>query len=275
MPETSGWMVRPIGLVRSPVRDRRQMPPLGVPAAVELFPEYAPGLLRLEKHSHLWVLAWMDGAERDLLQVVPRGVRPEDPDALHGVFAVRSPARPNPIGLTLARILRWEGRRIELSPLDFADGTPVVDLKPYFLSRDVVFSAANAPIGRPADRERLRESLLEQAVNFHGECCAELVLAVRVIEHFRWEMLDRREPLRWRVALPWRRGCLVDAVMGMTRATPGRGNLRPLLGARLRLDYEGVSYDYELRARALRDPAAVLQAPDDELFAVRVSPCPD
>jgi len=216
------------------------------------------------------VLAWMDGAERDLLQVVPRGVRADEPDALHGVFAVRSPARPNPIGLTLARILRWEGTRIELSRLDFCDGTPVVDLKPYFLSRDLVFSAANVPIGKPADRERLREALLEQAVNFHGERCAELALAVRLIEHFRWEMLDQREPEQWRIWVPWRRGCLVDALMGMTRATPGRGNLRALRGPRVRLDHEGLTYDYQLRDVSFWNAAALLQAPDEELFVVHV-----
>lgn len=270
MKEHSGWPIRPIGVVRSAVRERKQMPPLGLPAAVELFPEYADGLLHLEKHSHVWVLAWMDGAERDLLQVVPRGVRPDQPDALHGVFAVRSPARPNPIGMTAARILRIEGARLELLRLDFVDGTPVVDLKPYFVNRDLIFSAANTQIGRPAARENLRESLLEQATNFHGERCGDLALAVRLLEHFRWQMLNCAEPPVYRVAAPWKRPCLLDALMGMTRATPGRGNLALLRGPRVRFEHAGLGYHYQLLVGEARDPDAILQAPDHALFGCRV-----
>lgn len=266
MYEVTSWPLHPIGVVRSQIRERKQMPPLGAPAAVEVSPEYAPGLLRLEKHSHIWVLAWLDGAERDLLQVVPRGVRPEQPDALHGVFAVRSPARPNPIGLTASRILSINGARIELARLDFIDGTPVVDLKPYFASRDLIFAAANVQIGRPASRENLRESLVEQAVNFHGELCGDLALAVRVFEHFRWEVLQMRDPPLWQLAAPWRRGCLLDALMGMTRATPGRGNLRLTRGARIRFEHEATRHEYLLPSQPPPDPAEVLRAPDEGLF---------
>jgi len=269
MDEMSAWPLRPIGIVRSGARERKQMPPLGMPAAVEVFPEYLPGLLHLEKHSHIWVLAWLDGAERDLLQVVPRGVRPEEPGSLHGVFAVRSPARPNPIGLTATRVLSIRGPRIEVARLDFIDGTPVVDLKPYFASRDLIFAAANTQIGRPASRENLRESLVEQAVNFHGELCADLALAVRVFEHFRWEVLGMKDPPLWKVAAPWKRGCLLDALMGMTRASPGRGNLCLVRGPRIRFDHETGIYHYLLASDPPRDAAATLAAQDHELFTLR------
>jgi|YNPNPStandDraft_1061719.scaffolds.fasta_scaffold01703_5 tRNA-Thr(GGU) m(6)t(6)A37 methyltransferase TsaA len=269
MDTMNGWPLRPIGVVRSAVRERSQMPPLGAPAAVELFPEFAAGLLQLEKHSHLWVLAWLDAAQRDLLEVVPRGVRAEDPHALHGVFAVRSPARPNPIGLTASRVLAIQGTRIELARLDFLDGTPVVDLKPYFVSRDAIFAAANTQIGRPASRENLRESLLEQAVNFHGERCADLALAVRVFEHLRWEVLAGVEPAGLEVAAPWKRACLLDALMGMTRATPGRGSLSLLRGPEVRFRIPGAIWRYELLASSGLDAAAVLAAADEELFAPR------
>lgn len=274
MAEEQAWQLRAIGVVRSEVRERKQMPPLGAPAAIELFPEFAPGLWRLEKHSHIWVLAWLHGAERDLLQVVPRGVRAEDPDALHGVFAVRSPVRPNPIGLTAARVVRVEGARIEVARLDFIDGTPVVDLKPYFVSRDLIFSASNVQIGRPASRENLRESLLEQAVNFHGELCADLALAVRVMEHFRWEVLGGSDSDGLRAAAPWERGCLLDALMGMARLSPGRGTLSLLAGDRVRLELRGTVHEYELRARADRDAAAVLAAADEALFELRSRAAP-
>ncbi len=201
------------------------MPPLGARAAVELEPEFAAGLLRIEKHSHIWVLAWLDHAERNVLQVTPRGVSDTGPERLHGVFAVRSPARPNPIGLTLTRVIAIEGTRIECERLDFLDGTPVIDLKPYFVTRDAAMAANNAPIGRPRDREALRESLLLQAVNFHGELCAGLAQAVRAVEEFRVACCELSEPERWDVTVPAGNGCVIDAIMGMTRATSGRGTL--------------------------------------------------
>jgi tRNA-Thr(GGU) m(6)t(6)A37 methyltransferase TsaA len=225
MAEPSGFVLRPIGEVRSPIRRRKEMPPLGAPASVELRPEFLPGLHRLEKHSHLWVLAWLDEAEREVLEVTPRGVSDPGPAGLHGVFAVRSPARPNPIGLTLTRVLAVSGPRIECERLDFLDGTPVIDLKPYFVTRDAAMAANNAPIGRPRSREALLDSLTMQAVNFHGESCPDLGLAVRVVEHFRATRFDLAEPETWEVVAPLARPCVVDALMGMTRATPGRGNL--------------------------------------------------
>jgi tRNA-Thr(GGU) m(6)t(6)A37 methyltransferase TsaA len=269
MTNETGWQLRPIGVVRSEAKERKQLPPLGLPATIELFAEYEPGLLHLEKHTHLWVLVWLHAAERDLLQVVPRGVRAEDPDALHGVFAVRSPVRPNPIGLTLTRIERVEGCRIHVARLDFIDGTPVIDLKPYFVSRDMVYSAANAQIGRPASRENLRESLWEQALNFHGEACAELALAVRIIEHFRWEVLEGRDPARVVVSAPRQRGCLVDGLMGMTRVSLGRRTLDLIEDDSVILEHEGVRHRYDLRPQSGGDAGAVLGADQATLFEWR------
>ncbi len=244
--------LKPIGRVRSPVRDRRQMPRLGAPAAVELFDEFRPGLLRLEKHSHLWVLAWMNEAERDLLQVIPRGIEDESPENLHGVFAVRSPARPNPIGLTLARIVGVNGARIELDRLDFVDGTPVVDLKPYFVARDMIYSASNIQIGRPANREAAREALAAQAVNFHGEFCAELELGVDLYTDFRAEVLDFEEPASLRVTAPADRPHLLDALMGMTRASFGRGTLALGEPGTVRFEHDGRLTCYALSENAYR-----------------------
>ena len=217
--------LRPIGVVRSEIRERKKMLALGAPASVEIFEEFMPGLHRVEKHSHVWVLAWLDG-ERDVLQVTPRGVADRSAAGLHGVFAVRSPARPNPIGLTAARVTGIDGRLIHLDRLDFIDGTEVVDVKPYFVTRDTIFSATNVQIGRSADRMALRESLLMQAAQFHGEICEELELAVGVVERFRAEVLDLNDPPEWRIATPAHRPHVIDAIMGMTRASLGRDSLR-------------------------------------------------
>ncbi|MBS1824324.1 MAG: tRNA (N6-threonylcarbamoyladenosine(37)-N6)-methyltransferase TrmO [Acidobacteria bacterium] len=211
--------LRFIGVVRSEIRDRKAMPALGAPAAVDLFPEFADGLLRIEKHSHLWVMAWlMARPERDVLQVVPRGVDADQQDAMHGVFAVRSPARPNPIGMTAARFLRRDGLRLELDRLDFLDGTPVLDIKPYFVSRDMIFSAGSQQVGRPRSREALRESLLMQAQNYVPEQHSDVALAVRILEHHRVEVTNWREPREWDIEAPLARPYLVDAIAGITHA---------------------------------------------------------
>ncbi|MBI4876711.1 MAG: tRNA (N6-threonylcarbamoyladenosine(37)-N6)-methyltransferase TrmO [Acidobacteria bacterium] len=249
MAEPTEFRLRPIGYVRSAVGERKSMPPLGTIADVELLPEFAAGLLRIEKHSHLWVMAWLDQAEREVLQVTPRGVSDRGPAGLHGVFAVRSPARPNPIGLTLTRILGLDGLRIRCERLDFLDGTPVIDLKPYFVTRDAALAANNAPIGRPLNREALRDALTLQAANFHGELCPDLALAVEAIERFRAEQLELAEPDAWEITVPLAWPCLVDAVMGMTRATPGKGNLHFAVGDEIVIHHGGGRWSYPLTRR--------------------------
>lgn len=222
------------------------MPPFGAPAVIEVLPEYSEGLLRLEKHSHIWVLAWLDQAERDVLQVTPRSVTDPSAEGLHGVFAVRSPVRPNAIGLTAARILGVQGSSIAVDLLDFLDGTPVVDLKPYFVSRDVIFSATNAQIGRPGSREDLEYSLRRQALSFHGESCADLDLAVEIVARFRSDVLGLNEPSQWKIAAPLARPCLIDAIMGMTRVSLGRGSLSFGSDDCVRFEHEGRLYEYNL-----------------------------
>ena len=142
-----------IGVVRNQVASRKEMTTLGVPSSVELLPAYTAGLLWIEKHTHLWVLTWLHTATRDAVQVTPRGIKDQGVEGLHGVFAVRSPTRPNPIGLTAARILRVSGNRIDFDRLDFIDGTPVIDLKPYFASTDAI---AEATIEGRDEPDRIR-----------------------------------------------------------------------------------------------------------------------
>lgn len=255
----------PIGVVRSPIRERKQMPVWGAPASVEVFPEYAAALHRIEKHSHLWVFGWlMQGrAERDVLQVTPRGVADRGPDGLHGVFSVRSPARPNPIGLTAARVLSRDGLMLQFDRLDFLDATPVVDLKPYFITRDLIFSANGQQVGKPRSREDLRESLLVQAVNFHGTLQPEIALAVRIVEHYRFTVHGLDDPGDYRLSVPLQRPILLDGLMGITRATPGRGNLTFTGGDVVVFDDV---YAYRPVAALPATAAEILTAPDDVLF---------
>jgi len=262
----------PVGIVRSGIVDRQSMPPLGAPARVEIYPQFEDGLLRFEKHSHIWVMAWLDAGERGVLQVKPRGMRGDGPETMHGVFAVRSPARPNPIGLTAARVTRTEGRLIHVDRLDFLDGTAVLDIKPYFVSRDCIFSATNIQIGKPASREAMRESLLMQAANFCGAANPDVALAVRILEHFRAVYWDLDEPELLAVIVPEGRPWVLNAVMGMTRLTTCSGRLgtRPsnsvFLAARQGQPIWAATYHL---AMPLPDSAEeVLAWADDRLFHV-------
>jgi tRNA-Thr(GGU) m(6)t(6)A37 methyltransferase TsaA len=127
--------MRPIGLVRSPYADRSQIPKgpgaehraLGT---LELRPELEQGLQDIDGFSHLFVLWVFDRAEGfDLVARVPL-----DEEVPHGVFASRSPRRPNPIGLTVVELLGREGPRLRVRGLDMLDGTPILDVKPYLSS---------------------------------------------------------------------------------------------------------------------------------------------
>ena len=107
-------------------------------ARIVLQPEYQDGLLGLEQFSHVWVIWWFDRndtpEQRQILQVHPRANR-QNP--LAGVFATRAPVRPNPVALTLCRIVALEGNVLEVDGIDAFEGTPVIDLKPYIPSESV------------------------------------------------------------------------------------------------------------------------------------------
>lgn len=125
------FTMRPVGFIRSQYTDTSQVPK-GCGAKheaegfVEMLEEFEEGLLDVEGFSHLFVIWVFDRAEGFELQgVPPTDTRP------HGVFATRSPRRPNPLGLTVVRLLGREGRRLKVAGLDMLDGTPVLDLKPY------------------------------------------------------------------------------------------------------------------------------------------------
>jgi tRNA-Thr(GGU) m(6)t(6)A37 methyltransferase TsaA len=100
---------------------------------VELDPRYAAGLADLGLYSHAILLYWMDGARRDLVRQVPAHLgRPR------GTFALRSPARPNPIALAVVELIAIDGASLMVRKVDCVDGTPLIDIKPYFASTDSI-----------------------------------------------------------------------------------------------------------------------------------------
>jgi tRNA-Thr(GGU) m(6)t(6)A37 methyltransferase TsaA len=100
-------------------------------------PRWVEGLSGLETVSHVVVLYWMDRARRDLVLQAPRHYAER-----RGTFALRSPVRPNPIAVSVARLVRIEGNVLTVVGLDCLDDTPLLDLKPYFASTDSVPDAA-------------------------------------------------------------------------------------------------------------------------------------
>jgi tRNA-Thr(GGU) m(6)t(6)A37 methyltransferase TsaA len=125
------FQLSPIGIVRSSLKDIHDCPcqeSEGAPGAwIEIEPQYAEALDGLEVGNEIMVMTWMHLADRSRLKVHPRGNR-ENP--MKGVFATRSPHRPNPIGLHRTRITAFESPfRIKVEFLEVIDNTPVVDIK--------------------------------------------------------------------------------------------------------------------------------------------------
>lgn len=129
-----------IGRIRTPFATRADCPKNGreseAEAVIELDPRYAAGLLDIERCSHLIVLYWMDEARRDLMRQMPKHLGRQ-----RGTFALRSPARPNPIALSVVELLEVEGNRLIIRRIDCRDGTPLIDIKPYYASTDSVADA--------------------------------------------------------------------------------------------------------------------------------------
>jgi tRNA-Thr(GGU) m(6)t(6)A37 methyltransferase TsaA len=131
------YTVEPIGFVHSELNRLEDAPRQGDEGApeawIELHPFAVGGLAGMQPGDELLLLTWFHLAERDVLQVHPRGDlhRP-----LAGVFSTRSPHRPNPIGLHRVSVLEIAGNRLRVAPLEAVNGTPVIDMKPVLVSSD-------------------------------------------------------------------------------------------------------------------------------------------
>ena len=123
--------LRPVGVVRSPITDRADAPKQGDEGAPETTIAFAaevlPALDGIAPGDELLVLTWLDRGRRDVLRVHPRG---DTTRAEQGVFATRSPDRPNPIGLHRVTVVAIDGADVRVRDLEAIDGTPVLDVKP-------------------------------------------------------------------------------------------------------------------------------------------------
>ncbi len=123
-------VLKPIGIIRSPITELGKARRLGSEAAISgkliVDEKYRDALFGLEKGGKIVIVYWMHLAQRDILQVHPRGDRTRP---LRGVFSTRSPQRPNPISLDTVEITGIDGDVIDVIGLDAVDGTPLLDIK--------------------------------------------------------------------------------------------------------------------------------------------------
>ena len=127
---SSEYVIKPIGFIRSELRNKKDASRQGSEGAPDAWLEvdsaYALALEGLEAGDQIVVISWLHLADRTVLQVLPRSVM-QNP--LTGVFATRSPVRPNPLGLHRVTIREIDGTRLRIGPIEAVDGTPVVDIK--------------------------------------------------------------------------------------------------------------------------------------------------
>ena len=127
---------KPIGIVHSPFKEPKGTPiqpaaAKGIEGKVEVFPEYAEGLKDVEGFSHIILVCHFHLSKKPSLKV-----KPFMDDQMRGVFATRAPSRPNPIGISIVRLVKIEENILHVQDVDIIDGTPLLDIKPYVCEFD-------------------------------------------------------------------------------------------------------------------------------------------
>ena len=155
--------VKPIGIIHSPFQQATGTPIQprfsdGTEGSVEVFSEFLPGLKDLEGFDRIWLLYWFDRAGFENCDLV---VRPYLDDTPRGVFATRAPARPNPIGLSAVRLLEVQGNTLRIRDVDILEGTPLLDIKPYFPDFDCFKVARSGWLQGPTFRRAKADSRFE------------------------------------------------------------------------------------------------------------------
>jgi len=155
VPQRALLTLEPIGYVRAPLATkveaaRQPRAACGVAARIELQPgrNFEHALAELDTWDHIWVLFWFDRNEGWRPKVLP----PRSRTGRKGVFATRSPHRPNPLGLSAVRLVRVEGLTLHVQDVDMLDGTPVLDIKPYVPYTDAIADASSGWLEESAQR---------------------------------------------------------------------------------------------------------------------------
>jgi len=127
----------PVGVIHSPFKEPKGIPiqptdGKGIQATVEVFPEYTEGLKDIEGFSHIILIYHFHLSRKSSLKV-----KPYMDNKTRGIFAVRAPSRPNPIGISIVRLVRVEENILHIQDVDIVDGTPLLDIKPYVPEFDI------------------------------------------------------------------------------------------------------------------------------------------
>ena len=151
---TKAIIYKPIGVIHSPFRDQEGMPiqsagAQGTPGWIEINNDYTEGLRNLEGFSHIILLYHFHLSNGYDLELIPFL-----DNAKRGLFATRAPRRPNPIGLSVVRLVGIEGKTIKIENIDIVDGTPLLDIKPYVPAFDIVADATSGWVQGKEERVR-------------------------------------------------------------------------------------------------------------------------
>jgi tRNA-Thr(GGU) m(6)t(6)A37 methyltransferase TsaA len=149
---------RPIGVIHSPFESIEGMPIQpsggeGIRGTVELYPEFAPGLKDVAGFSHLILIYHFHQSHGYDLEL-----KPFLDDTLRGVFATRAPRRPNPIGLSVVKLVRVDGCALHIDNVDILDGTPLLDIKPYVSAFELVSDERTGWLSQRAKEARAVKS---------------------------------------------------------------------------------------------------------------------
>lgn len=217
----------PIGRVHCVVSERHAVRRGGDRARIEIFEPYWPALDQIEHNTHIILFGWFHASVRQTLKTRPRKVAPLASE--RGVFASRSPDRPNPIAMTIVPLLGRDGGTLDVAHLDFIDGTPIVDIKPYCPGWDSVFSATHRRRSHPNEQsDEVLLGFFERDLENHvGSAIAatrEGRLAIRACQlatrHLNCDPRDSRLLLRLHQL-----DRLMDGLMAITGASLSNGRL--------------------------------------------------
>jgi len=261
----------PIGVVKSAKTADMPYEPFYCPAEIEIKKELLPALKRLEENSHIWVICLYTPRRNQKLQSTPNHIDP-NLDSF-GILALRSPHHPNPIALTLARLKKVVENIIYVENLDAYNGTPVLDIKPYY-EHDIIFSPT-MPLIRHQDKAKRQAALWNLALNHHQEGCPGASLAVKMVlllENMGLNIQDKALSL-----FVTGDSCLADTLQGLCRArlaNPARFTYQEdREGGKTRCCwlYQKQNTTISVREDIPKDTQMILAASAEDLFFIEIS----
>lgn len=210
----------PIGVIHSPYTNREETPRQGrlsdKESILEIYSEFKEGLEGIKDKRHIIILYWAHLGKRDVLKTTT----PFGPE-MKGVFATRSPSRPNPIALCIADLIKVEENRLYVRGVDAIDGSPILDIKPYVYELDSLYG----PEDTLDKSKNTNKKLWEKCIAFHGHECPGLAIGFRACEAAIEKLginFSKDEEI---VCVTETDACGVDAVQFITGCTLGKGNL--------------------------------------------------